>query len=49
MDGRAVAVPGLVNKVLAAVLSFIPHGLLLAVVGKRQSRRAAAQPQPGGS
>ncbi len=45
MDGRAIAIPGAVNKVLAAVLRFVPHGLLLSVVGKRQSRRAAAQPQ----
>ncbi|MBV9558439.1 MAG: SDR family NAD(P)-dependent oxidoreductase, partial [Pseudolabrys sp.] len=47
MDGRAIAVPGAVNKVLAAVLRYIPHGLLLSVVGKRQSRRAAEQPQDG--
>ncbi|MGI8525413.1 MAG: SDR family NAD(P)-dependent oxidoreductase [Pseudolabrys sp.] len=43
MAGRRVVVPGLVNKLLITLLRFVPHGLLLALVGARQSRRSDAQ------
>jgi uncharacterized protein len=43
MAGRAIVVPGAVNRIVTALLRFIPHGLLLSIVGARQSRRASAQ------
>ncbi|MBV9261577.1 MAG: SDR family oxidoreductase [Pseudolabrys sp.] len=42
MANKAVVVPGAVNKLIVFILRFVPHGLLLAIVGRRQSRRANA-------
>jgi short-subunit dehydrogenase len=39
MSGRRVVVPGLINKIVVKLIGFLPHGLLLAAVGARQTRR----------
>jgi short-subunit dehydrogenase len=43
MQGRPVVVPGLLNKVIIALIRLMPRGLLLGLVGARQSRRRPAQ------
>ena len=43
MLGRRVVVPGTLNKVLAALIRFIPRRILLAAIDARQRRRAARQ------
>jgi hypothetical protein len=43
MAGRRVVVPGFINKIVARLIGLIPHGLLLAVVAARQSRRRNAR------
>ncbi|HZL29810.1 MAG TPA: SDR family oxidoreductase [Pseudolabrys sp.] len=43
MRGKRVAVPGLVNKLVTFLIRFVPHGLLLWAVERRQSQRRAAQ------
>jgi short-subunit dehydrogenase len=44
MAGKTIVVPGLVNKVLAAIIPRVPRGLLLKIVAARQARRRRAQP-----
>lgn len=41
MAGRRVVIPGLANKLVIALLRFMPPGLLLAIVSARQVRRSA--------
>jgi short-subunit dehydrogenase len=42
MAGRAVVVPGLVNKLFITLGRWVPRGLLLAAIGAAQSHRTAA-------
>jgi len=42
MRGRRLVVPGAVNKVVAFIVPLVPRRLLLKLVGRRQSRRRAA-------
>ncbi|MDI3469623.1 MAG: Short-chain dehydrogenase [Pseudolabrys sp.] len=39
--GKALVVPGALNRMLVALVRFVPAGLLAAAVGRRQSRRGA--------
>jgi short-subunit dehydrogenase len=41
MQGKRLVVPGTVNRIVASLLRFVPHALLLSVMEKRQARRAA--------
>jgi uncharacterized protein len=43
MQGKRVVVPGFINKLVVLLLRFVPHGILLAAVDSRQSRRRSAQ------
>lgn len=43
MQGRRTIVPGPINKLVVLLIRFIPRGLLLAAVDRRQSRRRSAQ------
>jgi short-subunit dehydrogenase len=40
MAGKPVVVPGALNRLLVALLRFVPTGVILAAVGRRQARRA---------
>jgi len=42
MAGKRVIVPGLINRLIIAVLRFVPRGFLLAVIDRRQARRRHA-------
>jgi short-subunit dehydrogenase len=44
MAGKTVVVPGLVNKLLAALIPLVPRGLLLRMIAAGQARRRQAQP-----
>ena len=39
MRGKRLVVPGTVNRIVVALLRFVPHSVLLAVMEKRQARR----------
>ena len=43
MRGQRIIVPGLANKLIALLIRVFPRRLLLAIVGRRQSRRRSAQ------
>jgi uncharacterized protein len=43
MSGQRVVIPGLANRLVAALLRFFPRRILLAAVERRQSRRRPAQ------
>jgi short-subunit dehydrogenase len=45
MEGRALVVPGLINRLVIALVRFVPRGLLLAAIDARQSNRQS-QRQP---
>jgi short-subunit dehydrogenase len=40
MAGKPLVVPGALNRLLVALLRFVPTGVILAAVGRRQARRA---------
>ena len=42
MAGRRVVIPGLVNRLIVGLIRFMPRGLLLAALDKRQARRRPA-------
>lgn len=42
MEGRALVVPGTLNRVAIALSRFVPRGVLLGVIERRQARRKAA-------
>jgi uncharacterized protein len=42
MTGHRVVVPGLANRLVALLLRFVPHRILLTAVHSRQSRRRSA-------
>jgi short-subunit dehydrogenase len=42
MRGKRTIVPGLANKLVVLLIKAMPRGLLLAAVGRRQSRRRSA-------
>jgi uncharacterized protein len=46
MAGKRLVVPGALNRTVVALLRFVPHGLLLAAMERRQARRAAKREQP---
>jgi len=39
MEGHALVVPGLINRIVIALVRFVPRGLLLAAIDARQSQR----------
>jgi len=43
MDGRRTIVPGFINKLVTALLRFVPRRVLLKAVDSRQTRRRSAQ------
>jgi uncharacterized protein len=43
MRGQRVVIPGLANKITAFMARLVPHAILLAAVGARQSRRRSAR------
>ena len=43
MSGKRVVVPGFINKIVVQLIRYLPHGLLLAIVGARQTRRRTAR------
>jgi short-subunit dehydrogenase len=43
MRGQRTVVPGLVNKLVIAIIKFVPRRMLLRLVDSRQSRRRSAQ------
>ena len=43
VQGRRVVVPGLVNKLVIALVGIVPRGILLAAVGRRQTKRRSAR------
>ena len=43
MRGQRTVVPGLINKLVIAIIKFVPRRLLLRLVDSRQSRRRSAQ------
>jgi len=46
MEGRALVVPGLINRLAIALIRFVPRGLLLAAIDAKQSQRQSQrQPQ----
>jgi short-subunit dehydrogenase len=50
MAGKPLFVPGALNRLLVALLRFVPTGVILAAVGRRQARRATPsgmQPDAG--
>ena len=42
MQGRALVVPGALNRVAIVLSRFVPRSLLLSMVERRQARRKAA-------
>jgi short-subunit dehydrogenase len=41
--GRLLVVPGVANRLVVALLRFVPHSLLLSVMERRQARRLARE------
>jgi short-subunit dehydrogenase len=44
MHGRRTIVPGVINKLIIALIRIIPRRWVLGLVGWRQSRRRSARP-----
>jgi short-subunit dehydrogenase len=42
MQGKALVVPGTLNRVVIALSRFVPRAVLMGVVARRQARRKAA-------
>jgi hypothetical protein len=42
MQGRALVVPGALNRTVVALSRFVPRALLMRAVERRQARRKAA-------
>jgi short-subunit dehydrogenase len=42
MRGKALVVPGLLNRLAVALLRFVPRALVLAIVERRLKQRKAA-------
>jgi hypothetical protein len=42
MQGKALIVPGTLNRVAIALVRFVPAAVLLTVIERRQSQRKAA-------